>query len=74
VTVTIPDELATRLRAAARRGKTVDQLAVEALDELFPLDDPLEAFIGSGTSGRHGPLNISQMRSDAADGRRAEGL
>jgi hypothetical protein len=74
-TVTIPDELAARLRAAAsRRGKTVDQMAVEALDERFPADDPLEAFIGSGASRHHEPLDIAAVRRDAADAKLAEGI
>jgi hypothetical protein len=73
--VTILDELAARLRAAAtRRGKTVDQLAVEALDQRFPLNDPLETFIGSGASGRHEPLDMAEMRRDAADAKMAEGI
>ncbi len=74
-TVTIPDELAARLRAAAaRRGKTVDQTAVEALDERFPVDDALEAFIGSGASGRHEPVDTADIRRDAADAKSAEGI
>jgi hypothetical protein len=74
-TVTIPDELAARLRAAAaRRGKTLDQIAAEALDERFPADDPLEAFIGSGASGHHEPLDIAEIRRDAADAKAAEGV
>ncbi len=73
-TVTIPDELATRLReAASRRGKSVDEIAAEALDERFPADDPLEGFIGSGASGDHEPLDMAKIRRDAADASSADG-
>jgi hypothetical protein len=57
-TVHLPDDLAGRLSAvAARRGMTVDELAAATLAELFPDttpsgQDPLEAFIGSGSSGQ----------------------
>jgi hypothetical protein len=74
-TVTIPDELGARLReAASRRGKTVDQIAAEALDERFPSDDSLEAFIGSGASGDHEPLDLAELRREAADAKSAEGV
>lgn len=58
--VHLPDELVDRLAAeAARRGISVDELAAQTLTARFPdeVSDPggdaLEAFIGSGSSGRH---------------------
>jgi plasmid stability protein len=57
--VHLPDELVERLAAeAARRGISVDDLATETLSSRFPGEGPdagrdaLEAFIGSGRSGR----------------------
>jgi hypothetical protein len=62
MTVELPEPLAGRLAAeAARRGLTVDELAVEALERFYgrPADreptavpsDALEAFIGCFDSG-----------------------
>lgn len=52
VTLDLPAEAQARLQAeAARRGITLDQLIAEVADKL-PAEDPLEAFIGSGSSGR----------------------
>ncbi len=58
-TVNLPDELVNRLAAdAARRGISVDELAAQTLTARFPNEvsdpgrDALEAFIGSGSSGR----------------------
>ncbi|MGH9121512.1 MAG: hypothetical protein ACRDYC_06150 [Acidimicrobiales bacterium] len=58
--VHLPDELVDRLAtAAARRGISVDEIAAETLTARFPIEvsgsgsDALEAFIGSGRSGRH---------------------
>ena len=50
------EELASRLNAEAeRRGITGEAL----IDELAAqLDDPLEAFIGCGASGRSEPFDI----------------
>jgi plasmid stability protein len=72
-TVHLPDELVNRLAVeAARRGISVDELAAETLQSRFPGEgvdpdrDALEAFIGSGDSGRS-DLGISHRRlmSDA---------
>jgi hypothetical protein len=54
VTVHVPDELAARLRAeATRRGAEADDVATELLTAGLDRNaDPLEAFIGSGHSGR----------------------
>jgi hypothetical protein len=78
--VHLPDELIDRLAAeAARRGMTVDELAAEALAVRFPQagsdpgDDSLEAFIGSGTSGRREPFDIHQARAELAEHKVAEG-
>jgi hypothetical protein len=58
-TVHLPEELVDRLAAeAARRGMSIDELAAETLTDRFPPAGPdpgrdaLEAFIGSGRSGR----------------------
>ena len=58
------EELATRLNAEAeRRGVTSEAL----LDELAArLDDPLEAFIGCGASGRTQLFDIHEERADVA--------
>jgi hypothetical protein len=52
VTLDLPAEALARLQSEAiRRGITVDQLVTDLANSL-PTDDPLEAFIGSGSSGR----------------------
>lgn len=56
ITVHLPDELAARLAAeASRRGVQVDEVAAELVSaglDRSGTDDPWEAFIGSGHSGR----------------------
>ncbi|HEX6754966.1 MAG TPA: hypothetical protein VF109_03370 [Mycobacteriales bacterium] len=55
VTVELPDELADRLAtAAAGRGETLEQLAVETLEATFP-PRPGVSFIGIGASGEKVP-------------------
>jgi predicted transcriptional regulator len=73
-TVQLPDDLAERLAAeAARRGISVDEVAVEALAARYPQAssdrgrDALEAFIGSA-SGRHQPFDIRKARAELAEG------
>ena len=52
VTLDLPADAQARLQAEAlRRGITVDKLVADLADPL-PAEDPLEAFIGSGSSGR----------------------
>ena len=52
MTLDLPAEALGRLQAEAlRRSITVDQLVAELANSL-PAVDPLEAFIGSGASGR----------------------
>lgn len=52
MTVHVPQDLAARLAAeAARRGLNVDELSTELLTAGLSTDG-LEAFIGSGHSGR----------------------
>jgi hypothetical protein len=59
VTFELPNDLLARLEAeAARRGTTVEQLAVAALSEAYAVSpsgdaaaDTLEAFVGSMDSG-----------------------
>ena len=54
-TVELPDELADRLAtAAASRGETLEQLAVETLEATFPARQAV-SFIGIGASGEKGP-------------------
>jgi len=67
LTVHLPAELAARLATeAARRQITVDELLAELVAaELGADEDPLEAFIASGASGR-GDLG-RQHRSVKAD-------
>jgi hypothetical protein len=53
MTVHVPEILGSRLVAeASRRGLSVDELSAQLLAASLPSDDPLEAFIGSGRSGR----------------------
>lgn len=56
LSVQVPSELAGRLTAeAARRHVSVEELSAELLAAGLPADgqpDALEAFIGSGRSGR----------------------
>jgi hypothetical protein len=80
VTRHVPEDLASRLEAeASRRGITVDELAAEALADRFPRAatdpsrDTLEAFIGSGASGRREPFDIHQARAELAGRKLAEG-
>ena len=52
MTLDLPPEALPRLQAEAlRRSITVDQLVAD-LASLLPIDDALEIFIGSGSSGR----------------------
>jgi hypothetical protein len=52
VTLDLPAEAVARLQAGAhRRSITVDQLVADLANSL-PIDDALETFIGSGSSGR----------------------
>ncbi len=52
VTLDLPADAQARLHAEAlRRGITVDKLVADLANSL-PTEDPLEAFIGSGSSGR----------------------
>jgi hypothetical protein len=56
MTVNLPAELASRVAAeAARRGVSADEVVAEIVAAHLAGDadaDPLEAFIGSGESGR----------------------
>ena len=55
VTVQLPDELARRVeQEAVARHVSAEQVAIEAIAARFPepAEDALEAFIGSGHSGR----------------------
>jgi hypothetical protein len=77
--VHLPDELGNRLAAeAARRGITVDELSAELLAAGLPGppgEDPLEAFIGSGRSGR-GDLarRHREIKSELSQGQAARDL
>ena len=54
--VRLPEDLAARVEAsAAQRGVSAEQIVAEAVAAHLPArggTDPLEAFIGSGSSGR----------------------
>jgi plasmid stability protein len=77
--VHLPDELVDRLVVeAARRGVTVDELSAELVAAGLPAEgepDPLEAFIGSGHSGR-GDLGRShrEIKTEITDGLAARDL
>jgi plasmid stability protein len=81
--VHLPDELADRLAVeAARRGISVDELSAELVAAGLPPDgraegepDPLEAFIGSGHSGR-GDLGRRhrEIKTEVTDGLAAREL
>jgi len=67
--------LAAHLEAvAAKRGVTTDQLVAEILTARLPAEDALEAFIGSGASGRREPFDIHKARTELAEHKLAEGL
>jgi predicted transcriptional regulator len=79
-TVRLPDDLAQRLAAEAeRRGVSVDEVVTDALVAHFPEQgtesghDALEAFIGSGSSGRREAFDIHQERARLAEHKLAEG-
>ena len=79
MTVHLPDELRARVAAeAARQGKSVDALVAEIVAAQVPAEmseDPLEAFIGSGSSGR-GDLarRHREIRAEVTDGLGARDL
>ena len=76
MTVHLPDELRERLaEEAARRGKSVDALVAEMVAKQLPPapraettegEDTLEAFIGSGSSGRG---DLARRHRELADER-----
>ena len=66
VTIELPAEAQARLEGeAARRGITLGELVAELASRL-PAEDPLEAFIGSGASGRSEPFDIHRERDELA--------
>ena len=75
--VEVPEPLAGRLaHEAARRGVSVDQVAVEALEVVYgsaPPDDTLGAFIGSFDSGdpNWASTDTHELRAQAGARRRA---
>ena len=74
VTIELPADTQARLEAeATRRGITLDQLIAE-LAAQFPAEDPLEAFIGCGASGRTEPFDIHRERAELAAKKFAEGI
>lgn len=73
MTLDLPDDVVTRLRAeAARRGVTLDTLVGELAAGLLA-DDALEAFIGSAASGRSDPFDIRRERAALAHARNDAG-
>lgn len=79
MTVHLPDELRARLAGeAARQGKSVDALVAELVAAQLPAEaaeNPLEAFIGSGSSAR-GDLarRHREIRAEMTDGLAARDL
>jgi hypothetical protein len=74
VTLDLPADAQARLETeASRRGITLDQLIAELAAQL-PAEDPLEAFIGCGASGRTEPFDIHKERADLAAKKFAEGV
>jgi predicted transcriptional regulator len=74
LTVHLPGELAARIEAiATKRGVSVDHVVAETLSVHLPAEDALEAFIGSGASGRGEPFDIHAARSELAERKVAEG-
>jgi len=65
-----------RTRFPAQRRSRASRITTEALlDELTArLDDPLEAFVGCGASGRTEPFDIHQERADAASKKLAQSI
>lgn len=64
LTVHLPEELARRVTEAAQaRHVDPEQVAIEAIEAQLPVrtdHDALEAFIGSGSSGRREPFDITR--------------
>lgn len=82
LTVEVPEPLAARLAAeAVRRGIDPTDLAVEALESALgrPVAagaagaDPLDDFIGCGSSGGAEPFDLHRARADLAARKLAEG-
>jgi hypothetical protein len=77
--VRLPEDLTARVEAAAaQRGVSAEQVVAEAVAAHLPADDdkdPLEAFIGSGSSGR-GDLarRHRQIRAEETGGHAAPDL
>jgi hypothetical protein len=76
--VHLPEDLAARVEAAAaQRGVSAEDFVAEAVAAHLPAadDDPLEAFIGSGSSGR-GDLarRHRQIRAELTGGHAAREL
>jgi hypothetical protein len=73
VTIELPDDALARLRAeAARRGVSIGEVIAELAAHL-PAEDPLEAFIGCGASGRTEPFDVHQERAELAARKLGEG-
>jgi hypothetical protein len=74
VVVHLLEDLAARVEAiAAKRGISPDEAVAEMVAARLPAEDALEAFIGSGASGRKEPYDIHQARADLAERKLAEG-
>jgi hypothetical protein len=74
--VHLSEELAARVEAVAvQRGLSADEVVAGALEAVLPHqgEDPLEAFIGSGASGRRQPFDIHEARAELAERKVAEG-
>lgn len=81
MTVRVPEDLGGQLAAeASRRGLSVDEVAAEVLAAHYSQagadgsGDALEAFIGSGSSGRRERFDIHKVRAELAERKLAEGI
>lgn len=70
--VELPAGALRRLESeAARRGVSIDDVIAELAARL-PVEDPLEAFIGCGTSGDTEPFDIHRERDKMVAAKLAE--
>jgi hypothetical protein len=79
VTVDLPPEALRKLEAeATRRGVSIDVVIAELAERLPTEAGRTEkkklAFVGIGASGDTRPLDIHQLRAEAAEKKLAEGI
>jgi hypothetical protein len=78
VTVDLPPEALRKLEAeASRRGVSIDVVIAELAERLPTESGHKEqklAFVGIGASGDTRPLDIHQLRAEAAEKKLTEGI